>query len=573
MARSTGSARRVSIRQRCSARCSGGPEHGRWTLRPAGAIRDVRRRYRPGTLVLETELVTDTGTVRIVDCMPPAAEGPTLVRLVEGIEGTVAMGLELVIRFEYGSSVPWVQRTATGLVAFAGPDAVTLHADLPLRGEGLKTAADFTVSTGQRLPLALTWHPSHEASAPRFEPGAAVAATEDWWREWSARSAYEGQWREEVNASLIVLKALTFGPTGGIVAAPTTSLPEQIGGVRNWDYRYCWLRDAALTLGALMLGGYSDEALAFRDWALRASAGDPANLQIMYGVAGERRLPESELHWLPGYGDSSPVRVGNAAAVQFQLDVYGEVMDLAYQATRLQGELDPRIWRRQVALVEFLETRWREPDEGIWEVRGPRRQFTHSKVMAWVAFDRAIRIAERFDAPAPLARWRRVRAQIHAEVCRYGYDRTRRTFTQYYGSRELDASVLLIPLVGFLPPSDPRVLGTIDAVRRSLRTGGLVARYSTEESDDGLPVGEGAFLACSFWLVENLALTGRRAEALELFERLLALRNDVGLLAEEYDSQAGRMVGNFPQAFTHLALIHAAATLSATGEGALRSAA
>jgi GH15 family glucan-1,4-alpha-glucosidase len=469
--------------------------------------------------------------------------------------------MELVIRFDYGSAIPWVQKLNGGIAALSGPDALCLDTPVATRGEGLTTVADFSVGPGDRVPFTLRGHASHERPPAQLEPFAELDRTETWWRDWSAQCSYDGEWRGPVVRSLITLKALTYEPTGAIVAAPTTSLPEEIGGVRNWDYRYCWLRDAALTLEALIEHGYADEAMAFRDWAMRTAAGDPAQARIMYGVAGERRLPEIELDWLRGYEGSAPVRIGNAAAEQLQLDVYGELMNLANTASAAEERFEPRIWRRQVAVMDFLECAWRKPDEGIWEIRGPRRHFTHSKVMAWVAFDRAIKIAERFGADAPLDGWKRLRREIHDEVCREGYDAERKTFTQYYGSKSLDAAVLLIPAVGFLPGDDERVVGTIDAIQRELTQDGFVRRYSTDESDDGLPGSEGVFLPCSFFLADALALAGRTAEARALFQRLLALRNDLGLISEEYDPAAGRQVGNFPQAFTHLQLIKTASVL------------
>jgi GH15 family glucan-1,4-alpha-glucosidase len=545
----------------CFAALLGDERNGRWLLAPAGAVVSTSRRYRGETLVLETEFRTDDGAVRVVDCMPRGAGASRVVRIVEGLEGSVAMRMELVIRFDYGAAVPWVQRMNGGIAAMSGPDAVSLSTPVATHGENLTTIADFTVGAGDKVPFVLSWHASHEPPPAPLEPFAAVEQTESWWHEWSAQCSYAGEWRDEVVRSLITLKALTYEPTGGIVAAPTTSLPEELGGVRNWDYRFCWLRDAALTLEALIENGYADEAMAFRDWAMRAAAGDPAQLRIMYGVAGERRLPEAKLEWLSGYEGSAPVRVGNAAADQLQLDVYGELMNLANMASAVEGDFQPRIWRRQIAVMDFLECAWRKPDEGIWEVRGPRRHFSHSKVMAWVAFDRAIKMAERFGADAPLDGWKRIRQEIHDEVCREGYDAERNTFTQYYGSKELDAAVLLIPAVGFLPGDDPRVVGTIDAIQREITQDGLVRRYSTEQSDDGLPGTEGVFLPCSFFLADALALAGREAEARALFERLLALCNDVGLISEEYDTFAKRQVGNFPQAFTHLQLIKTASIL------------
>jgi GH15 family glucan-1,4-alpha-glucosidase len=545
----------------CFAALLGDARNGRWSLSPAGTVLGTSRRYRGETLVLETEFETEDGAARIVDFMPRGDAAGHVVRIVEGLRGSVPIRMELVIRFDYGAAVPWVQRLNGGIAAMSGPDAVCLSTPVATRGENLTTVADFTVGPGDRVPFVLSWHSSHEPAPAPIEPFAALEQTEAWWRDWSAQCTYEGEWRDDVLRSLITLKALTYEPTGGIVAAPTTSLPEELGGVRNWDYRFCWLRDAALTLEALIENGYAGEAMAFRDWAMRAAAGDPAQLRIMYGVAGERRLPENELGWLSGYEGSAPVRVGNAAADQLQLDVYGELMNLADMASAVEGDFEPRIWRRQVAVMDFLECAWRKPDEGIWEVRGPRRHFTHSKVMAWVAFDRAIKMAERFGADAPLDGWKRIRQEIHDEVCREGYDPERNTFTQYYGSKELDAAVLLIPTVGFLPGDDPRVVGTIDAIQREITHDGLARRYSTEESDDGLPGTEGVFLPCSFFLADALALAGREVDARALFERLLSLRNDLGLISEEYDTFAKRQVGNYPQAFTHLQLIKTASIL------------
>jgi GH15 family glucan-1,4-alpha-glucosidase len=545
----------------CFAALLGDERNGHWRIAPAGAVRSTSRRYRGETLVLETEFETEDDAARVIDFMPRGDGAGSVVRIVEGLRGRVPMRMELVIRFDYGSAIPWVQKLNGGIVALSGPDALCLDTPVATRGEGLTTVADFSVGAGDRVPFTLRWHASHELRPAPLEPFAELERTESWWREWSARCSYEGEWRNAVVRSLITLKALTYEPTGAIVAAPTTSLPEEIGGVRNWDYRYCWLRDAALTLEALIEHGYADEAMAFRDWAMRTAAGDPGQARIMYGVAGERRLPEIELAWLRGYEGSAPVRIGNAAAEQLQLDVYGELMNLANTASAAEGVFEPRIWRRQVAVMDFLECAWRKPDEGIWEIRGPRRHFTHSKVMAWVAFDRAIKIAERFGADAPVDGWKRLRREIHDEVCREGYDAERKTFTQYYGSKSLDAAVLLIPVVGFLPGDDERVVGTIDAIKHELTQDGFVRRYSTEESDDGLQGSEGVFLPCSFFLADALALAGRTAEARALFQRLLALRNDLGLIAEEYDTAAGRQVGNFPQAFTHLQVIKTASVL------------
>ncbi len=549
----------------CFAALLGDARHGRWLLAPVAKVRAVRRRYLADTLVLETEIDAGGGTVRLIDFMPPRPGPPRIVRIVEGVRGRVAMQMQLVIRCDYGSVIPWVTHLADGVHAIAGPDALVLSAGVPTRGEELTTVARFTVGAGQRVPFVLAWHPSNTELPAPTNAGRALADTTRWWRRWSARCSYKGEWRDAIIRSLITLKALTYEPTGGIVAAPTTSLPELIGGVRNWDYRYCWLRDATFTLYALMLGGFKDEAAAWRDWLLRAVAGDVSQLQIVYGPAGERRLPETELEWLPGYRRSRPVRIGNAAVKQRQLDVYGEILDALHQARRHGIKVDHAGWSLERDLVAFLETSWSEPDDGIWEVRGPRRQFTHSKVMAWVAFDRAIKAVERFGLSGPAARWRRVRARIHAEVCRKAYDASRGTFVRYYGSRDLDASLLMMPLVGFLPPDDPRVRGTVEAIRRELCADHLVQRYTENHRVEGLPPGEGAFIACTFWLVDNLALMGRDAEARELFERLLALRNDVGLLSEQYDPRGRRMLGNFPQAFSHVALVNSAFNLSREG--------
>jgi GH15 family glucan-1,4-alpha-glucosidase len=546
----------------CFAALLGTPEHGRWLLAPRATVRTIQRRYRAGTLVLETDYETDEGAVTVIDCMPPRSREPDLVRTVVGRRGQVPMHMDLAIRFDYGSIIPWVRRVEQGMQAVAGPDTLRLHTDVALRGADFTTVADFTVTPGQRVPFVLSWHPSQEPAPPPIDPEDTIRHTERWWREWSDRCTYEGPWREAVLRSLITLKALTYAPTGGIVAAPTTSLPEQLGGVRNWDYRYCWVRDATFTLYALMMGGYTEEARAWREWLLRAVAGKPSQLNIMYGLAGERRLPELALEWLPGYEGSSPVRMGNAAYRQFQLDVFGEVMDALHLARKVGLEPDENAWRVERALLDYLEGAWKEPDEGIWEVRGPRRHFTHSKVMAWVAVDRMVKAVERFGLQGPVERWHGLRAAIHEEVCRKGFDPDRNSFVQYYGGKELDASLLMLPLVGFLPASDPRVRGTVEAIERHLVTDSFVARYLTTPEVDGLPPGEGVFLACTFWLADNLELLGRHDDALRLFERLLELRNDVGLLAEEYDPGARRLVGNFPQAFSHVALVNTACNLS-----------
>jgi len=547
----------------CFASLLGTPEHGRWLVAPAVPVTSCTRRYRPDTLILETLHETDDGTVRVIDFMPPRGEAPDIVRIVEGVEGTVAMRSELVIRFDYGQIVPWMRRVDHARIAIAGPDALCFRSPVEQHGENLTTVSEFEVSPGDRVPFVLTWFPSHADVPDEIDPEQALADTEGYWHEWAQDCTHHGDYHDEIHASLLLLKAMTYAPTGGIVAAPTTSLPEWIGGVRNWDYRFCWLRDATLTLLAMLQAGYSDEAVAWRGWLLRAIAGDPADVQIMYGLGGERRLEERVLEWLPGYEGSPPVRTGNAASAQLQLDVYGEVMDALYQ-TRVHGAApDDDVWSLQRKLLDWLEEGWRLEDSGIWEVRGPTRHFTHSKVMAWVAFDRGIRIVEEFGREGPVDRWRAVRDEIQAEVIERGWSEKRQAFVQYYGSDELDASALMIPLVGFLPADDPRVVSTVDAIRRDLTYDGLVLRYLTDEDGDvdGLPAGEGVFLACSFWLAEVLALQGKRDEARELFERLLTLRNDVGLLAEEWEPRAGRLVGNFPQAFTHLALVEAALAL------------
>jgi GH15 family glucan-1,4-alpha-glucosidase len=559
----------------CFASLLGDRRHGSWRIAPSDGGVATERRYRPGTLVLETIFTTPQGVVRVVDCMPIRGEAPDVVRLVEGISGRVDMRMDLTIRFDYGRSVPWVRRAGEDhLVAISGPDSLHLRTPVDIRGEGLATVADFGVSAGDQVPFVLTWHPSHEPAPAAIDAARAVDDTTTWWIEWSQRcTTPPGPHRDTVLRSLITLKALTYAPTGGLVAAPTTSLPEEIGGVRNWDYRYCWLRDATFSLYALMLGGYEAEALAWRDWLLRAAAGAPDQLQIMYGAAGERRLPEMVLDWLPGYEGSAPVRIGNAASGQFQLDVFGEVMDCLHQARRVGVPDDPSAWSLQQALMEFLEGHWREPDEGIWEVRGPRRHFTHSKVMAWVAADRAVKAVEQAGLDGPVERWRELRADIHAEVCTNGFDPAQGSFTQSFGRPDLDASLLMIALVGFLPPTDERVTGTVAAIEERLCADGFVLRYAADSRGevDGLPGGEGAFLPCTFWLADNLILQGRRAEGAALFDRLCDLSNDVGLLAEEYDPAAGRLLGNFPQAFTHVALVNTAHNLSSTAGGPARA--
>jgi len=547
----------------CFAALLGGPEHGRWLVAPADAEADITRRYRDDTLILETDFATGGGAVTLVDFMPPRGKASDVVRLVIGKRGRVVMRTELVLRFDYGALVPWVTRMDDGtLRAIAGPDMVVLRTTAPLQGEELKTIGDFVVSEGQIVSFVLTYSASHLPPPEPVDAQAALADTEAFWREWSSRCVDVGEWTPAVRRSLITLKALTYRPTGGIVAAPTTSLPEQLGGSRNWDYRYCWLRDATLTLLALMNGGYYEDAQAWTEWLLRATAGSPPQMQIMYGLAGERRLTEWEVPWLPGYEGAKPVRIGNAAAEQLQLDVFGEVMDALYHA-RVGGLVGSEAgWALQLALIGHLETIWQLPDEGIWEVRGGRQPFTYSKVMAWVAFDRAIKCCEQFGLDGPVDRWRALRAKIHEEVCRNAFNSKVGAFVQSYGSSLLDASVLLLPLVGFLSPTDPRVRSTVAAIERRLTEDGFVLRYDPQARRDGLPEGEGAFLACSFWLADNLILLGRRRAARLLFERLLALRNEVGLLSEEYDPRAKRLVGNFPQAFSHIALIATACNLA-----------
>ena len=546
----------------CFSSLLGDDDHGRWRIAPRDQKARVTRRYRDRTLVLETEFETETGVVRLVDFMPVRQEDKPdvadVVRIVEGVRGTVEMDLDLAIRFGYGSIVPWVTREDGRLRAVGGPDAVVLTSPVDLRGEGLRTVSRFDVHEGERVPFVLTWFPSYGVVPEAVDPFRAVDLTTSWWEEWIRSCTYQGEWEEAVERSLITLKALTYRPSGGVVAAATTSLPETLGGVRNWDYRFVWLRDATFTLYALMLAGFRDEAIAWRDWLLRAVAGDVSRLQIMYGIDGRRRLTEHELDWLPGYASSRPVRIGNAAYEQRQIDVYGEVMDALHYARRSGIDPDPTAWDLQRALLDWLEGHWSEPDNGLWEVRGAPRHFTHSRLMAWVAFDRGVQAQERFGLDGPAERWARIREEIRAEILREGFDDELNTFTQSYGSTNVDASLLMIPLVGFLPGDDPRVLGTIEAIQRELVVDGFVKRYETSSTQDGLPGEEGAFLLTTFWLVDALALAGRREEARQQFERLLSLRNDVGLLAEEYDPAEGRMLGNFPQAFSHVSLVGSA---------------
>jgi len=556
----------------CFAALLGDAGNGRWLLAPRAAVKSVKRRYRPDTLVLETEFQTAEGTVRLIDCMPIWSGRSEVVRFVECVSGRVAMRMELVIRFGYGAVVPWARRIDGSMHFTAGPDSLRLRAGVEVTGKNMTTVADFTVAQGTRAAFVLTHYLSHEDPPVPIDPDAALEATERWWHDWCAQCTYKGDWADEVVASVIVLKALTYAPTGGIVAAATTSLPEFLGGARNWDYRFCWLRDATFTLYAMLAAGYRTEAAAWREWLLRAAAGSPQDLQVCYGVAGERELSERSLDWLPGYAASRPVRVGNAAARQLQLDVYGEVMDTLNVGRSAGLDPDDASWRLQRVLLDFLESIWSKPDNGIWEVRGPRQHFTHSKLMAWVAFDRAVKAVERSGLEGAVERWRAVGRRIHDEICERGYDAERGTFVQHYGAKHTDASLLLMPVVGFLPARDPRVVGTVRAVERELMVDGLVLRYPTETGVDGLPPGEGVFLPCSFWLADNYTLAGRRDEATALFERLLALRNDVGLFAEEYDPRSRRMLGNFPQAFTHVGLVNTACNLAhAFGPGLHRS--
>ncbi|MGW8728864.1 glycoside hydrolase family 15 protein [Streptomyces sp. NPDC055808] len=552
----------------CFAALLGDENNGHWRIAPAEAGhsgRCDRRAYLDDSLVLETYWETGTGTVKVIDFMPQRDKAPDVTRIVEGVSGTVEMSSVLRLRFDYGHVVPWMRRSDGHRVAIAGPDSVWLRSEPEVKtwGQDMSTRSSFTVHEGEKVAFVLTWHPSHEPRPDLIDPHEALEQSLADWRHWAARCQYQGPYRDAVIRSLITLKALTFAPTGGIVAAPTTSLPEELGGIRNWDYRYCWLRDSTLTLEALLSAGYLEEAAHWRNWLLRAVAGDPADLQIMYGLSGERRLPEVELPWLKGHLESAPVRIGNAAVDQLQLDVYGEVIDSLYLAREAGLESETHAWNLQLSLLDFLEARWREPDEGLWEVRGPRRHFVHSKVMAWVAADRAVRTLEadpelRGDA----GRWRKMRDEVHKEVCEKGFDPVRNTFTQAYGSDELDAATLLIPRVGFLPADDPRVVGTVDAIHAELGGSGFVRRYTTDATTvDGLPGAEGTFLVCSFWMADALRLTGRVKEARELFERLLTLRNDVGLLAEEYDPTADRQLGNFPQAFSHIGLVATACAL------------
>jgi GH15 family glucan-1,4-alpha-glucosidase len=547
----------------CFAALLGTRDNGCWRIAP-DAESTTTRRYREGTMILETQFETADGAVTLIDFMPVGTQNPDVVRIVVGRRGRVRMAMDYVVRFDYGSAVPWVTRLpeGRGIRAIAGPDKVLLRSPVPLQGKDLTTASSFEVSEGDTLPFVATYCPSHFKDPQPIDPQRALAQTEAYWQSWCERGTASGEWAPYVQRSLMTLKALTYAPTGGMVAAPTTSLPEKIGGVRNWDYRYCWLRDATLTLLALMNGGYSEEAVAWREWLARTVAGSPEQMQIMYGIAGERRLDEWTLDWLPGYESSAPVRVGNAASGQLQLDVYGEVMDALHVGRKSGLATHEPVWGIQRALLQHLEKIWTEPDSGLWEVRGPPRHFTYSKVMAWVAFDRAVKAVEQFGRDGPVEHWRELRQRIHDDVCQKGWSAKRGAFVQSYGSEELDASLLLLPITGFLPCTDARIHGTIEAIQRELTHEGFVLRYRTQESIDGLPPGEGVFLACSFWLADCLILLGRRDEARALFERLCRLANDVGLLAEEYDPRSGRQLGNFPQAFSHVALINTAMNLS-----------
>jgi GH15 family glucan-1,4-alpha-glucosidase len=549
----------------CFAALLGTHEHGRWLIAPAGEITKTSRRYRDNTLILETRFETAYGVVELIDFMPPRGNASDVVRLVRGVSGRVKLRMQLVIRFGFGADVPWVKKSADGsaLLAICGPDMTVLRTPVATRGEDLTTVADFWVGEGETVPFVLTYGPSHLPAPAPIDPVLALQETESFWREWSARCSYEGEQRDLVMRSLITLKALTYGPTGGIVAAPTTSLPEKLGGARNWDYRFCWLRDATFTLLALMNSGYTEEAAAWHNWLLRAVAGSPANMQIMYGIMGERRLLEWEAAWLPGYEGAQPVRVGNAAHAQVQLDVYGELIDAFHQSRVAKLELDEGSWALECTVLEHLAEQWDQPDHGIWERRGDGKHYVSSKVMTWVAFDRGIKSAEKFGFKAPLEKWRNLRDTIHRDVCENGFDRELNSFVESYGSKLLDASILLLPSVGFLPPSDSRVRGTLQAIEKYLMRDGFVLRHDPREvSSEQQPI-EGAFLACSLWLADAYVLTGEFDKAQALFDRVAAVANDLGLLAEEFDSGAGRQTGNFPQALTHIALINTAHNLSA----------
>jgi GH15 family glucan-1,4-alpha-glucosidase len=549
----------------CFARLLGTKENGRWLLAPAVEAEKTTRKYRDHTLILETTFETADFAVMLIDFMPIRGANSDIVRIVRGIRGSAPMKMELALRFNYGATVPWVTRRDDAIHAIAGPDLVVFRTAAPLTGQGLTTVSEFTVNPGESVDFVMTYGPSHLHVPRAIDVSKALQETQNFWEKWAAESNYQGPYRDAVERSLITLKALTYRPTGGIVAAVTTSLPEQLGGPRNWDYRYCWLRDATFTLQAFMSGGYYQEARAWQQWLLRAIAGSPDQVQIMYGIAGQRYLPEREITWLSGYEDSKPVRLGNAASEQLQLDIYGEVMYAFHHALSRLGKDGTQSFAMLRAMMEHLETIWQEPDEGIWETRGGRQNFTYSKMMAWVAFDRAIKAAGLLHAGAPVERWQKVRTKIHDEICSHAYNEKLGSFVQSYGSEHLDASLLLMPMTGFLPAEDPRVRGTLKAIENNLMSGGFVLRYNTEKVSDGLPPGEGVFLACSFWMVSALKLQGRDADAKKLFERVLSLANDVGLLAEEYDTGAKRLVGNFPQAFSHISLVNAAVDLASAG--------
>jgi GH15 family glucan-1,4-alpha-glucosidase len=546
----------------CFAALLGTPEHGRWKIGPADGPAKVSRHYRENSLILETFFETDEGTVKLIDFMPVRTDHADVIRIVEGVSGSVALRMEFLIRFNYGTSQCWIQRVEDGITAIAGPDQIHLKAETDLHRKKDFLFSNFNVAAGERKQFVLSYQRSYRDLPAIAEPEKALKETEDFWNEWSSRCTYEGPWKKLVLRSLITLKGLVYSPTGGIVAAPTTSLPEKMGGKRNWDYRYCWLRDATFSLYSLLLSGYREEARAWTEWLMRAVAGNPDDMQILYGVAGERRITEWIANWLPGYRDSVPVRIGNAAHRQLQLDVYGEIMDAMFLARRSGLHLEAPVWNLHKELIDVLSKKWKQPDEGIWEVRGPRRHFTHSKLMAWVAVDRCIKIAERFDLDGPLQQWRRLRNEISVEICEKGFNKNLNSFVQYYGSKRLDAALLMLPLVGFLEASDPRVQGTVDAIQKNLKEDGFVLRYRTNASLDRLPPGEGVFLPCSFWLVDNLILQNRYDEASELYERLTGLCNDVGLISEEYDPVEKILLGNFPQAFSHVSLINSAWNLS-----------
>jgi GH15 family glucan-1,4-alpha-glucosidase len=542
----------------CFAKLLGTDENGFWKIAPCGGEWKTTRKYREHTLIVESVFEGADGAVRLTDFMPVRGKYSDVVRVVEGIRGTVQMQMELCLRFDYGRTVPWVTRVDDGVRAIAGPNLAILRSSVETRGENLKTMAEFAVRGGERQWFVLTYGQSHEEDPEPIDHEQAFKDTEAFWLEWAGKLNYEGKYRDIVERSLITLKAMTYLPTGGVVSAVTTSLPECIGGLRNWDYRYCWLRDTTFTLLALSNAGYYDEAVAWQDWLLRALAGSPDQVQIMYGLRGERQLQEWEIEWLPGYEESRPVRIGNAASMQVQLDIYGEMLDSFFHAQHKMGRHTEDDFRVLVLLLDHLETIWQEPDEGIWETRGGPQQFTYSKMMAWVAFDRAVMLAEQMNYEAPLEKWKAIRDTLHQQICERGFSAKKDSFVQAYGSEELDASLLLMPLVGFLPGDDPRVRSTVEAIRRELMRDGLVLRYDTSRTQDGLPPGEGVFLACSFWMVSSLKVVGREEEAVKLFEHLLSLTNDLGLLSEEYDPRGKRLVGNYPQSFSHIALVNAA---------------